>query len=243
MLKLALIAVSAIVLATLGNQALELALQPKVSLSNQTLRQTVAEAPASLSLQSMSRLSNLVEREAEAVAPPARIAIDATLLGTMVCDDDSLSIAAIVERGRARSIRAGDMVAGSTVASIARNRVWFADGAELAGGPVSGVPAAVGPRVSLADTVAIDEVMRTTRALPAFRNGAAIGFKLVSFPPSSPLARLGLSPGDVITTVNGVSLRSPEAVVGLLGSLKSSRSVSLELDRAGSPVHLTIGVD
>ncbi|MBF0340174.1 MAG: type II secretion system protein GspC [Magnetococcales bacterium] len=74
---------------------------------------------------------------------------------------------------------------------------------------------------------------------PVERNGVFGGYALQ--PGSEPglLEKLGLSPGDVVTVVNGVSLTSPMKGMEALGALGKSQSLQLHLLRDGKAV--TVG--
>lgn len=63
--------------------------------------------------------------------------------------------------------------------------------------------------------------------LPAGTKGAAVN----SVQPGSPAARLGLRPGDVVTSVNGEAIDGPEALVAAVRESASRRTLSIEFLR------------
>lgn len=81
------------------------------------------------------------------------------------------------------------------------------------------------------------------RIVPAFENGAASGFKLLSVKPGSLYTKLGLRSGDVLARVNGVSLNSLEKVMGSLGQLKEAPRIDMEVVRNGARVTHTYRVE
>lgn len=55
--------------------------------------------------------------------------------------------------------------------------------------------------------------------------------------------RLGLQPGDVLVSVNGTAIRSAEQVGGLAQMLEASSKASLQVERGGRLVNLSVAVD
>jgi type II secretory pathway component PulC len=80
------------------------------------------------------------------------------------------------------------------------------------------------------------------RIVPLFRDGAAIGFKLFSIRPGSIYAEAGIQNGDVLRTINGYELSSPEKALEIYSKLKEARRIELELERSGKPVRLVYHV-
>jgi general secretion pathway protein C len=77
---------------------------------------------------------------------------------------------------------------------------------------------------------------RSARIVPDVRNGKPHGLRLVALRPNGPLAKIGLQKGDVIVTINGRDMSSPEKALALYGQLKSARQVALGLERGGKKV-------
>jgi type II secretory pathway component PulC len=80
----------------------------------------------------------------------------------------------------------------------------------------------------------LNQFARTVRVLPELKAGQPAGFRLVDIRPESPLARLGLRRGDVITSINGLELTSVEKAMELYLKLKSAGHLSITLDRLGT---------
>jgi general secretion pathway protein C len=80
----------------------------------------------------------------------------------------------------------------------------------------------------------LNQLARTVRALPELKAGRPAGFRLVEIRLESPLARLGLRRGDVITSINGLELTSVEKAMELYLKLKSASHLSITLDRGGT---------
>jgi general secretion pathway protein C len=77
---------------------------------------------------------------------------------------------------------------------------------------------------------------RSARIVPDVRNGKPHGLRLVALRPNGPLAKIGLQKGDVIMSINGLDMTSPENAHTLYGKLKSANQVALGLERGGKKV-------
>jgi general secretion pathway protein C len=82
----------------------------------------------------------------------------------------------------------------------------------------------------------------SARILPEVRNGRPAGFRLLSVLPQGPFARLGLQPGDIIVSINGLELTSPEKAFEVYGKLRSAASLSLGLERTGKRTTLEYAI-
>jgi hypothetical protein len=80
----------------------------------------------------------------------------------------------------------------------------------------------------------LDQVAPTARIVPAFEDGKATGFKLFAIQPGSAFARIGLCDGDVVKTVAGLPLTSPENALEVYSRLKGARAVPIQLRRQGA---------
>jgi general secretion pathway protein C len=77
---------------------------------------------------------------------------------------------------------------------------------------------------------------RSARIVPDVRNGKPHGLRLVALRPNGPLAKIGLQKGDVIVSINGHDMTSPDKALALYGQLKSASQVALGLERGGKKV-------
>ena len=73
------------------------------------------------------------------------------------------------------------------------------------------------------------------RVVPDFKGGKQRGFKLFSIKPKSVFAKIGLKNGDVLKSINGYTLSSPDKILEVYGKLKDSEQVSLDVLRRGKP--------
>jgi general secretion pathway protein C len=76
------------------------------------------------------------------------------------------------------------------------------------------------------------------RAVPNLQDGRSTGFKLSDIEPGSIFQAIGLHDGDILTDVNGENVSDPTRAIQLLGQLRQSPSISLEVMRDGRPVEL-----
>jgi general secretion pathway protein C len=77
-----------------------------------------------------------------------------------------------------------------------------------------------------------------TRIAPAFVDGVPVGFKLSSIHPDSIYAKAGIENGDIIKSINGHDLNSPEKALEMYATLKDARAVDMEVMRSGKILHL-----
>lgn len=83
----------------------------------------------------------------------------------------------------------------------------------------------------------------SVRIVPEVAQGAVRGFRLFALRPGSLPARLGLANGDVVLTLDGHPLTTPEQALTALGALRTADSLLLELDRQGQPLLRRIHLD
>jgi hypothetical protein len=85
--------------------------------------------------------------------------------------------------------------------------------------------------------------MRATRIEPVSRGGRTIGVRVLRVRPGDVLARLGIESGDVLVSVNGYDVVSPDRCLEAYASLRRADRVVLVLQRAGRRVALTYVIE
>ena len=55
--------------------------------------------------------------------------------------------------------------------------------------------------------------------------------------------QLGFKAGDVVTSVNGVTLDNPANTMVLYNTMRTANEVVFELERAGQPLTLSVNLD
>ncbi len=74
---------------------------------------------------------------------------------------------------------------------------------------------------------------RQVRIVPSISDGKPLGFKIYAIRRGSLAWHLGLRNGDLIRTVNGYDLSSPDKCLEAYARLRASDLVVVELERAG----------
>ena len=97
---------------------------------------------------------------------------------------------------------------------------------------------------SLVDKVLLNPmaVVKGARVVPAMKNGKPEGFKMYAIRPTSAFAKLGLSNGDTLTSINGFELNSADKALEVYTKLREATSLELEVTRRGKPVTLKYNI-
>lgn len=93
---------------------------------------------------------------------------------------------------------------------------------------------------SLFDDVA--SVSSEVRIVPYFTGGKPQGFKVYSIRPQSVLASCGLRNGDVVATIDGMELSTPDKALDVYSKVHYDDHVDVGLIRQGSPLTLHVRV-
>jgi general secretion pathway protein C len=81
-------------------------------------------------------------------------------------------------------------------------------------------------------------IVKGARVVPAMKNGKPEGFKMYAIRPTSAFAKLGLTNGDTLTSINGFELNSADKALEVYTKLREATSLELEVTRRGKPVTL-----
>ena len=76
-------------------------------------------------------------------------------------------------------------------------------------------------------------VMRMARVIPHEEGGRVVGVKLYGIRRSSLLGRLGIQNGDMLRTINGYDMSSPDSALEAYARLRSAERITLNLNRRG----------
>jgi len=85
----------------------------------------------------------------------------------------------------------------------------------------------------------LNELLTQVRVRPYFRQGKPEGLIVSQIQGDSIFAKLGLMNGDIIASVNGEQMSTPEEAFQLYNSLKSGTPVNIEITRRGQKKILT----
>lgn len=87
------------------------------------------------------------------------------------------------------------------------------------------------------DPASLAELVRYS---PVMENGELRGYRIFPGRDRAQFAQLGLRPGDVVTAINGTPLGDPAQAIEMLNTLSTADSVTLTIDRGGSPQEITL---
>lgn len=87
------------------------------------------------------------------------------------------------------------------------------------------------------------ELMRSARVVPHEENGRVVGVKLYGIRRSSLLGKLGLQNGDLLRTINGFDMSSPDTALEAYAKLRTASALSLAVTRRGSAVTMDYQVN
>jgi general secretion pathway protein C len=82
------------------------------------------------------------------------------------------------------------------------------------------------------------ELMTQARIVPESENGRVVGIRLFGVHPDSLLARLGFQNGDRLETIGGFEMSDPEKALDAYAHLRTSKDLSVIVNRRGSRVRL-----
>ncbi|MEI6092559.1 MAG: type II secretion system protein GspC [bacterium] len=194
--------------------------------------------------------------------------LDIELVGTIVVNDSSRSVAAIAlkTQKKVEPFIIGDVILSkASIFSIARRKVVLKD---LSTGEFeyiemksdddtvsspgfsssSGVKQISEGRIllekaelnkSLSD---INSLLSQARAIPNFENGAVSGFKLFDIQPGSLYQKLGAQNGDIIKSVNGVDIKDPATAMGLFQRLQTTSKLDFMINRNGENKNFSVEI-
>ena len=80
------------------------------------------------------------------------------------------------------------------------------------------------------------EIMRSARIVPHEENGQVVGVKLYGIRRNSLLGKLGLQNGDLLRTINGFAMSSPDTALEAYSKLRTANNLSVAVVRRGRPL-------
>ncbi|MDB4986559.1 MAG: ral secretion pathway protein [Myxococcaceae bacterium] len=79
------------------------------------------------------------------------------------------------------------------------------------------------------------ELMRAARVIPFEENGRTVGVKVYGIRRNALLGKLGIQNGDVLRTINGFDLSSPDSALEAYTKLRETDAFSIAMVRRGQP--------
>ena len=113
-------------------------------------------------------------------------------------------------------------------------------GATRTAAAVSAPPPMLGDRIrdlAQRNPTAITDIMRPQ---PVFANGQQRGYRIYPGRNRQQFARLGLMPGDLVTSINGAALDDPARGMEILQSMNSATDVTVTIERNGQTSQISI---
>lgn len=86
-------------------------------------------------------------------------------------------------------------------------------------------------------------IQTSARIVPMLKDGKAIGLKLFAIRPASLFARLLFRNGDLVRSVGGYDISSPEKALEAYSKLRTMTKITVEIERTGQPLTLTYQVE
>ena len=170
---------------------------------------------------------------------------------------------AIIEESNAQKLyRIGDTLKGATLIAIFRNKVIMdVNGQqkmlvveEAKSGP--GLASRAGrtsrnPRFPVGNSVAgaggvpdamknMDQLLGSARVVPYYRGGQPYGFRVSDVAEGAKVYELGMRTGDIIKSINGVPIRTPQDALNAYQELQSNTNVQMEIERQGTTTTLSV---
>lgn len=193
--------------------------------------------------------------ERDVVRPIAEMGL--TLRGT-ITGPKEVARAIIEEKNEQTSYKIGDDVKGATVLAIYRNKVIMdvngqeqmlvIDEAKSKPGTqprverpgTSSRPSPPGPSGITSIMKNLDEYIGSARVVPYFKGGEPYGFRVSNLKDGTMAYDLGIRSGDIIRSVNGVPIRTPEDAFNAYQEMQNESSVEVELERKGESTTITV---
>jgi hypothetical protein len=84
---------------------------------------------------------------------------------------------------------------------------------------------------------------RSLRVVPEAKDGKAIGFRLFGLKPDAPLAHLGFQNGDLVRSLNGNELVSPDKALAAYNQFRTTGVMRAGLVRRGLPLSVEVRIE
>lgn len=85
-------------------------------------------------------------------------------------------------------------------------------------------------------------LMRTARVIPHEEGGRTVGVKLYGIRRSSLLGRLGIQNGDMLRTINGYDMTSPDSALEAYARLQNADRITINLNRRGQDMSVDYSI-
>lgn len=86
------------------------------------------------------------------------------------------------------------------------------------------------------------ELMRSARIIPEQQDGKVVGIRLLNIRPDTLLGKLGLQTGDMLKSINGFDMTSPEKALEAYAKLRTAPSIQVGIVRNGKPTNIDFNI-
>lgn len=86
------------------------------------------------------------------------------------------------------------------------------------------------------------ELMRSARIIPEQQDGKVVGIRLLNIRPDTLLGKLGLQTGDMLKSINGFDMTSPEKALEAYAKLRTAPSIQVGVVRNGKPTNIDFNI-
>ena len=86
----------------------------------------------------------------------------------------------------------------------------------------------------------MDQLLGNARVVPYYRGGQPYGFRVSDVAEGAKIYELGVRTGDIIKSINGVPIRTPQDALSAYQELQNNTNVQLEIERQGSTTTLSV---
>lgn len=86
------------------------------------------------------------------------------------------------------------------------------------------------------------ELMRSARIIPEQQDGKVVGIRLLNIRPETLLGKLGLQTGDMLKSINGFDMTSPEKALEAYAKLRTAPSIQVGIVRGGKPTNIDFNI-
>lgn len=88
------------------------------------------------------------------------------------------------------------------------------------------------PRAELQNELKdLNKILQSALISPFYKEGNFTGYRVAKMKSDSPLRKLGLSVGDVITRINGSEIKSPEILFGIFSQIDDISAINVDMLR------------
>jgi len=189
--------------------------------------------------------------------------LNAKLLGT-VAGSPEYAYAVIQLNNDINVYRVKDSIGGAIVLAIERKKVillhngakeeltMYEEGNQGVGGMIStgedniqriGQSSYVIPESQFKQaTQNMGELLTQARVVPNIEGNRINGYRIFAITPGSIYANIGLQDGDIIHSVNGIQVTTPESALQLFQQLQNEKRFTVNINRNGQPMTLNYTV-